>query len=103
MTIWKMKIPMPDAEDNFLNLILKEEIYLKSAGELYRDFETKFRNRFDWIRSEFFSNALQTSLINDSREILKILTIGQDWNPDNDRQLNALYNLIKILTARKKY
>ena len=91
-----------DAEDNFLNLILKEETYLENAGELYRDFETKFRNRFDWIRSEFFENSLQISLINDSREIIKILSIGKDWNPENDRQLNALYELLSSTHSKEK-
>ena len=83
-----------DADDNALNLILKEETYLKNAGDLYKLFEGKHKNRFDWIRSEFFINTLQTSLINDSKEIIKILTIGKDWNPQNDRQLNALHELL---------
>lgn len=91
-----------DAEDNFLNLILKEETYLENAGELYQEFASKFRNRFDWIRSEFFVNTLQASLINDSREIIKILTIGKDWNPDNDRQLNALYELLTVTHDKEK-
>lgn len=91
-----------DAEDNFLNLILKEETYLENAGELYQQFASKFRNRFDWIRSEFFANSLQTSLINDSREIIKILTIGKDWNPDNDRQLNALHELLTTTHSKEK-
>jgi ERCC4-related helicase len=37
---------------------------------------------------------LLQNLINDSREIIKILNIGQDWNPDEDRQLNALHKLL---------
>ncbi len=91
-----------DGEDNSLNLILKEEIYLQNAGELYKQFETKFKNRFDWIRSDFFANSLQTSLINDSREIIRILTIGKDWNPANDRQLNALHELLTITHSKEK-
>jgi superfamily II DNA or RNA helicase len=83
-----------DAEDNTLNLILKEETYLQKAGEVYRQFDTKFKKRFDWIRSEFFTNSLQSSLITDSGEIIKILTIGKDWNPNNDRKLNALHELL---------
>ncbi len=80
--------------DNVLNLILNEETYLKNAGELYKLFELNHKNRFDWIRSEFFIPTLQTSLINDSSEIIKILTIGKDWNPQNDKQLNALHELL---------
>lgn len=91
-----------DADDNSLNLILKEETYLQNAGELYKQFETKFKNRFDWIRSDFFANSLQTSLINDSRAIIKILIIGKDWNPDNDRQLNALHKLLTVAYSKEK-
>ncbi len=91
-----------DAEDNYLNLILKEETYLQNAGELYKQFETKYKNRFDWIRSDFFTNALQTSLINDSREIIQILSIGKDWSPDSDRQLNALYELLTVAHRNEK-
>lgn len=91
-----------DAEDNFLNLILKEETYLENAGALYQEFVTKFRNRFDWIRSEFFSNSLQASLIKDSREIIKVLIAGKDWNPDTDRKLNTLHELLTTTHGKEK-
>jgi hypothetical protein len=85
-----------DGEDtNYLKLILKEETYLQKAKELYNLFASEsHKNRFDWIRSEFFANSLQQDLMKDSKEILKILNIGKDWNPNEDRQLNALYDLL---------
>lgn len=90
-------------ESNHLNLILKEETYLKKAAELYKLFESdSFKKRFDWIRSEFFTSKLQNHLINDSKEILKILELGKDWNPDADRQLNALYELIEKKHPKEK-
>ena len=91
-----------DAEDNSLNLILKEETYLQKAGDVYKQFDTKFKKRFDWIRSEFFTNSLQSSLIADSGEIIKILAIGKDWNPNNDRKLNALHELLNNDHSREK-
>jgi hypothetical protein len=45
---------------------------------------------------------LQKNLINDSREIIKILTIGKGWNPDEDRQLNALYQLLTTVHKKEK-
>jgi len=33
---------------------------------------------------------------------LKILKIGKDWNPDNDRQLNALYDLCTKIHPKEK-
>jgi superfamily II DNA or RNA helicase len=81
--------------DNNLKLILDENIYLQKAKELYELFASdSYKNRFDWIRSEFFITELQKNLISDSKEIIKILNIGKDWNPAEDRQLNALHKLI---------
>lgn len=89
--------------ENHLNLILKEEIYLNKAAELYEAFASEaHKNRFDWIRSEFFATSLQKNLINDSSEIIKILAIGKDWNPDEDRQLNALHELLTKTHAKEK-
>jgi superfamily II DNA or RNA helicase len=88
---------------NLLNLILKEETYLKKAEELYKLFASEsYKKRFDWIRSEFFANALSTNLINDSKEIIKILSFGKDWNPDEDKQLNALYDLLTNKYGKEK-
>lgn len=93
-----------DGEDkNHLKLILKEETYLQKAKELYTLFASdSYKNRFDWIRSEFFANSLQQNLINDSKEIIKILNIGKDWNPDEDRQLNALHDLLTKKHSKEK-
>ena len=89
--------------ENFLNLILDEETYLKKAQTLYELFASDgYKKRFDWIRSEFFTPALQQNLISDSKEILKILHIGKDWNPDDDRQLNALHHLITETHSNEK-
>jgi superfamily II DNA or RNA helicase len=82
-------------DKNGLGLILDENAYLKQAEKIYRSFtEGDNRGRFDWIRSEFFKPALQKTLIQDSREIIRILNLGKDWTPDNDRQLNALHKLL---------
>lgn len=88
---------------NHLHLILSEETYLKKAEELYRLFESDaYRKRFDWIRSEFFTPLLQRHLIGDSKEIINILNIGKGWNPDEDRQLNALHHLITKTHSKEK-
>jgi len=92
-----------DDDDNHFKLILKEEIYLQKAKELYELFASEsYKNRFDWIRSEFFASSLQQSLIRDSKEIIRILSIGKDWNPDEDRQLNALYDLLTKKHSKEK-
>lgn len=95
-----------DNEDhviNHLRLILKEETYLTKAGELYDVYTTDaYKKRFDWIRAEFFNDNLSTHLINDCKEIIRVLKLGKDWNPDEDRQLNALHELITKTHAKEK-
>lgn len=89
--------------ENHLKLILKEEIYLQKAKELYGVFASENNKaRFDWIRSDFFSNSLKESLVNDCKEIIKILSIGKDWNPAQDSQLNALYDLLTKRHSKEK-
>ena len=105
---------------NHLKLILNEETYLDKAKEVYELFATeKMKYRFDWIRSEFFSpfdktitnkNGTKTTtnislivdLINDCKAIIKVLALGKDWNPNEDRQLNALYKLITETHSTEK-
>ncbi|MCW3108603.1 MAG: hypothetical protein JWQ09_3109 [Segetibacter sp.] len=95
--------PDNDDNENHLKLILNEETFLQKAAELYELFaSSKLKNRFDWIRSEFFAPSLQRSLINDSKEIIKILSIGKKWNPDEDRQLNALHHLLTSTHNKEK-
>ncbi len=93
-----------DSEDtNDMNLILNEATYLQKAQELYKLFESdSYKNRFDWLGSEFFKNSLEKDLIKDSKNIITILTIGKGWNPDHDRQLNALYDLLTKQHIKEK-
>jgi len=83
-----------DGDDNTLSLILDEKLYLENAGQVYQLFKKKYETRFDWIRSELFDSNLVKDLIDDSRNIISILNTGKDWNPKNDRQLNALDDLL---------
>lgn len=84
-----------NSDGTYLNLILNEEDYLSQAQKVYQAYTSQaLKNKFDWIRSELFTSALQTNLIDDSRDIIDILKIGKKWEPDEDRQLNALHELI---------
>ena len=83
-----------DGEDSSISFILNEEEYLKRAKQVYELFTGRYKKRFEWIRSDFFIADLKKSLISDGREIIKILSIALDWNADEDRQLNALFELI---------
>jgi superfamily II DNA or RNA helicase len=88
-------------EDRQFNFILDENEYLKKAENVYYSLANE-KNRYDWIRSELFISSLQKGLIDDSREIIKILKKGYNWNPEEDRQLNALYQLIANIHVNEK-
>jgi len=77
-----------------INLLLSDEAYYNQAQKVYDLFSLTYKNRFDWINSQLFSINLKNALIDDSRDLLKILELGKDWSADEDRQLNALYKLI---------
>jgi hypothetical protein len=88
---------------NLLNLILDEDTYLEKAADVYQAFRSEaLGDRFDWIKSELFSSVLQSDLIDDSRNIISILKMGKGWNPDEDRQLNALHELIAMQHSKEK-
>jgi len=89
-------------DGNYLKLILDENKYLENAGDLYEFYNEEFHKQFDWIRSEFFDKELLQYLINDSKELIKILKIGKAWNPENDKQLNALYEMLNIKHKKEK-
>jgi superfamily II DNA or RNA helicase len=92
-----------DDDENTLSLILSEDKYLGKAAEVYDLLQnSKLKKQFDWISSGLFSKNLKSSLLSDARNILKILNLGRDWNPDQDRQLNALYHLCANTHAQEK-
>ena len=77
-----------------INLRLSVEGYYNQAQKIYDLFASTYKNRFDWISSQLFSNNLKNALIKDSSELLKILELGKNWSADEDRQLNALFKII---------
>ncbi|AXE18048.1 NgoFVII family restriction endonuclease [Runella rosea] len=82
-----------DTTNEEIDLMLTHEQYMNKAASVYALFESKYYNRFDWIGSHLFSKHLQNALNNDSNQLLGILEKGKDWTPQNDRQLNCLYEL----------
>jgi superfamily II DNA or RNA helicase len=91
-----------DGENDGISFIVDEEEYLKRAKQVYELFAGPLKKRFAWIRSDLFINNLQQSLISDSREIIRILKTAGQWNPDEDRQLNALFHLINTTHKNEK-
>lgn len=93
-----------NGEDNEnFSFILDEKVYLKKAAEVYDLYaSTKYRKQFDWLRSDFFAPVLLKQLSSDGADIINILKIGKDWKANEDRKLNALYDLLAMKHKNEK-
>lgn len=88
---------------NHIQLLLNQDDYLQKAGEVYALYQSeRLIKRFDWIKSELFSKDLLRHLQFDCAEILKIMKMVPQWNPDLDRKLNALHELVTLKHQNEK-
>jgi superfamily II DNA or RNA helicase len=83
-----------DDDETGISFILDEKQYLRNAKDIYTLFSTRFKNRFEWVKCDLFKNELTSALIDDAREIISILSLAKQWEPENDRKLNALVDLL---------
>jgi len=74
-------------------LEFNEEEYRKLAERFYQSFSMNQKEKFDWLRTEFFKDELISHLESDCKYLLTILNLGKDWDPKKDKQLNALYDV----------
>lgn len=83
-----------DNEDDITTeILLTHKQYIERAEKYYQTLYSK-KHKYQWIRSQLFNEKLERHLINDSKELMSVLKMGKDWNQKNDRQLNALYELV---------
>jgi len=72
-----------------------KEDYENKAAEYYRVFRKDYVTRFQWIRSTLFDvEKLADDLEADIIKLLKILKKVGRWNPQEDRKLGALRELL---------
>lgn len=82
-----------DEHNNSNNIVFEEKAFRNLAKEVYELFSGTEKDKFDWIRSELFEVRLLEELESDNHKLISILQLGKDWNPKEDRQLNALYDV----------
>ena len=80
--------------ENIISLITDQNKYRQMAEEHYQRCQND-KNKYDWISSRLFMPELARWLQEDADAILSIIEIGKHWDPNQDRQLNAL---VKLLT-----
>lgn len=91
-----------EQDENNSSFLLTQEAYLQKAAQLYQLLSTKYKKRFQWIRSNFFTRTLKKNLKKDCQSLLDIMKLGKDWEQAKDRQLNALYQLITATHKEEK-
>jgi superfamily II DNA or RNA helicase len=79
-------------DDIQLSLITENNEYKKLAEKYYQKCVAE-KHKYDWISSSLFIKRLSELLISDAENIISIIEIGKNWNPAEDKQLNALENL----------
>jgi superfamily II DNA or RNA helicase len=75
-------------------LLQTEADYQRRAAQVYTEYARKYAKLFDWLRPTFFNPALKKDLLQDARNLLKILVQCGKWNPDHDMKLAVLIELL---------
>jgi superfamily II DNA or RNA helicase len=88
-------------EDDEIHLMLSEEKYLQKAGRYY-DALKKKPKKYEWINSYLFNSKFKKKLQEDSDSLIQILEMGRSWKQDNDKQLNALFELANKTHSEEK-
>jgi superfamily II DNA or RNA helicase len=82
-----------DDDDNTPEILITPKQYLERAEKYYQSLYNK-QSKYQWIRSQLFNDELKKDLLEDSKELMSVLKLGKNWTQENDRQLNALHELI---------
>lgn len=79
------------------------EYYIEKATNSYDFFNSEnLRKRFTWVRSEMFTEDLLESLRTDTQLLLDVVRENPSWDPDKDRQLIALRDLVSKTHPNEK-
>ncbi len=91
-----------DRSENPLAHQYSEDWYVNYARQLYELYSTRQKKRFRWLRPELFDATLRTSLIEDARDLLELLSEFGKWNPKGDTKLEALQQLLTKKYPKEK-
>ncbi|MCI0447426.1 SWF/SNF helicase family protein, partial [bacterium] len=62
--------------------------------DVYEQYRTHQKNRFNWLRPDLFVKTLEKDLIQDCEILASILKSSGEWKPARDTKLKALYQLL---------
>lgn len=80
------------AED--VSTLRTPEDFTRRAAEVYHEYVTHGRNRFDWLRPDLFDKTLAENLRTDALALIQVLTKCGDWDARKDAKLATLCHLL---------
>lgn len=75
-------------------LLRTEAEYRQKAAQVYAEYVKQYGRRFKWLRPTLFNNSLKNDLLQDARNLLKILTQCGSWDAQRDTKLTTLVDLL---------
>lgn len=70
------------------------EDFKRRAAEIYSQYASQGKSRFDWLRPDLFDKTLAENLLADVEALIAILDKCGEWDPSRDAKLNALYDML---------
>jgi superfamily II DNA or RNA helicase len=91
-------------QNNDIKIIFHQDSkkYYQDAQTIYHTLQTENSKKFDWISSQLFKKQLKNRLTEDSISLHQILKRVPQWQPEQDRKLQALRELITVNHAQEK-
>ena len=68
--------------------------YQKSGAAGYLQLQNEHKNKFEWLRSDFFVKDLYAHLEADAESLIEILNMAGNWFVERDEKFKELYDLI---------
>ena len=75
-------------------------VYEELAKEHYETI--KLKNNVSWLKPEYFKRTLKQDLKKDSETIIKMIELCGIWNPDDDKKVKSLYDLLNKKHGKDK-
>ncbi|MCG3204280.1 MAG: RNA polymerase-associated protein RapA [Elusimicrobia bacterium] len=74
--------------------LLSPDDFSRRSIEIYGEYVTRGKSRFDWLRATLFEKSLTENLQSDADDLLGILLECGKWIAEKDAKLNTLFELL---------
>ena len=83
-----------DEDETIQEEAFTRDLFEQRAAEVYDEYRSRYRSRFNWLRASLFASSLERDLVADCEALLGVLSKHGDWNPEFDTKLTALHTLL---------